>query len=707
MVHRPFDGSLRSGALVALRLLAAVVAVLLATGAVPAGATWQGDPTAPPRDAGDDGQVVPGRSAAWDVVEPVGLASGGGGVEDGSGATTASAPTDCLGWPARRVRYTSDGVIHLEGCGQTFTLTEVAASSAVGPMRLELVDPANKIWFLKVKLKVEEGATLRVIGGVAGDANWLRLRSDDSSGIWLRAEKGNLLFKDTRVTSWDATRNAVDTTYAVGADGSGGRSYVAARSLLTKGRQTAPPTACGVNGGSQEPYEARMDVVNSEISYLGYNAGESYGIAWKVYYKVDPADPNDAPPPGRQLYAMVDVFGDVRGSTFQHNYFGSYTFGAYCMNWTGNIFAENVQYGLDPHDDSDYLTISGNTFRDNGNHGVICSIECNNLAITGNQSSGNLHGIMIHRSVNGALIEGNAVHDNRGAGIAIFDSHDAVVRGNTVTNNAEAAVRLSVGSSRNLIENNSLTGLAPNGTGSGYVLYTYKGSDAPTSGDGLPKQNIFRNNRLVGYKRPLLKIGEATDNRFEGNTIAGAVSEFEFRLATGNRVRDGEVGKTITIILDSASMTTLEDSRGYIWRLPESGLSTAAGVAGSTMSLSYANTGGRAAVTTLDFRVYPSNGSVAVRLGAWDAGARSWSESSSTTTGPVGHAMGGLQAGACYAVTANGASIGVFRADDGGRIGFSYGRGYGGTVAFALAAAACGSTAPELSHKLYLPLVIR
>ncbi len=63
------------------------------------------------------------------------------------------------------------------------------------------------------------------------------------------------------------------------------------------------------------------------------------------------------------------------------------------------------------------------------------------------------------RNSNDARIEGNISRDNRGAGIAIFDSHDAIVRDNTVTNNGEAAIRLSVGSSRNLIENNSLTGL--------------------------------------------------------------------------------------------------------------------------------------------------------------------------------------------------------------------------------------------------------
>jgi parallel beta-helix repeat protein len=581
------------------------------------------------------------------------------------------------------------------------------AAAGIGADKLELVDPANKIWFLKVKLKVEEGATLNVVGGASGDANWLRLRSDSASGIWLRAENGNLLFQNTKVTSWDPAQNGPDTDVTVAPDGSGGRSYIAARSVLTKGRPTAPPTACSVNGGSQEPYEGRMSVVSSEISYLGYNAAESYGIVWKVYYKVNPADPTDAPPPGRLLYALVDIFGDVTGSSLHDNYFGSYTFGAYCMNWTGNTFANNIQYGLDPHDDSDYITISGNTFRNNGNHGVICSVECDHLVIRNNQSYGNEHGIMIHRNSNGALVEGNTSRDNRGAGIAIFDSHDAVVRNNTVANNGESAVRLSVGSSRNLIENNTLTGLSAGGTGPGYVIYTFKGSDLPTSGDGLPKQNTFRNNRLTGYKSPLLKIGDATGNLFEGNTIAGPVNNIAFSNATGNIIHNSELGKTFQITLDASSTTTLEDTRNAVWMFSRTGLGTLIAPSGSRLDLSYAKAGPSVAVTTLDLVVRPPNGSLTVQPTAWDGSTQAWNETSSTTSGTVVHTVGGLVAGACYSVAANGKPLGIFTAGSSRHISFGYSGGYNGMVGYAVARSAQCDAAFAPTSTLLLPIVRR
>jgi poly(beta-D-mannuronate) C5 epimerase len=655
--------------------------------------------------------IPPGQPAAWDVVEeqPVGDA------HMPSGA--AASPADCRGAAMRKIRYTSDGVIHLEGCGQSFTLSQVAASPAVGPTRLEQVDSANKIWLLKVKLKVEEGATLRLIGGADGDVSWLRLRSDAASGVWLRAENGNLILRDTKVTSWDTGRNAVDTDTSVAADGSGGRAYIAARSVLAKGRPTAPPTPCHVNGGTQESYEARMDVVNSQVAYLGYNAAESYGITWKVYYKVNAADPNDQPPPGRHLYAMVDVFGDVSGSSFHHNYFGSYTFGAYCMMWSANTFAENIQYGLDPHDDSDYLTITGNTFRDNGSHGLICSVECNNLVITSNRSFGNGkpsgsasepkgNGIMLHRNVNGALIEGNTVYNNLQDGIAIFDSYGAVVRNNTLTNNATSAIRLSVGSSGNLIENNTLSTSAAAPTGAGYLIYTYKGSDTPTSGgDGLPKNNIFRNNRLTSYKDPLMKIVAASANQFEANIIRGPASRIDFQSAAGNRLRDGEVGKTIQIGLDRASTAMLEDSRGYVWLLSRSGLSTTASPGGSTLSLTPTNTGGSISATTLPLAVRPASGTIAVQPTSWDDSTRSWTESSRTASGAVPHMVGMLEPGACYDVRAGSRALGRFEADGAGQVDFVYAGGYSSTVAFALDRSTCVHAAPE--HRLLLPLVQR
>src|SRR5262245_18917533 len=103
-----------------LRNLLFVFALCILLGAVPARSAAQVRP-------GDDGDIPPGQPAAWDIVadEPSTPAA--------APARVAASPTDCLGAPSRQIRYTSDGVIHLEGCGQSFTLSQVAAATAVGP----------------------------------------------------------------------------------------------------------------------------------------------------------------------------------------------------------------------------------------------------------------------------------------------------------------------------------------------------------------------------------------------------------------------------------------------------------------------------------------------------------------------------------------------------------------------------------------------
>ncbi|MEP7190583.1 MAG: right-handed parallel beta-helix repeat-containing protein, partial [Roseiflexaceae bacterium] len=428
------------------------------------------------------------------------------------------------------------------------------------------------------------------------------------------------------------------------------------------------------------------------------------GLAWKVAYKVNAADPSDAPPPGRQLYALADVFGAVSGSTFHHNYFGSYTFGGYCMRWADNTFANNIQYGLDPHDDSDFLTISGNTFRDNGDHGLICSVECDHLVITNNQSYGNLIGIMLHNLVSASVIEGNTVANNRQDGIALFDSHDNVVRNNTVTNNAISAIRLSVGSSRNLIENNTLTGLAANGIGTGYVLSTYKGNDPPTSGDGLPKDNTFRGNRLVGYKNPILHIDATTGSIFDNNTILGPATDMAFSMAAGNIIRNSQLRQSFQIVLDATSTVVLQDTRNAVWLLSRPGLSASVAADGSALNLTNANAGSAVTVTTLDLTVRPQTGAISVLPSAWSAGAHSWSETSTSATSSVDRTAGGLAAGACYTASANGATLGNFKADPSGQLAFNT-SGQTGTVMFAIQESQCPVAAP--APTIRLPLILR
>ena len=83
---------------------------------------------------------------------------------------------------------------------------------------------------------------------------------------------------------------------------------------------------------------------------------------------------------------MLDVGGKETGSRFHDNFMGTYTWGAQDMLFDRNTYSKNKSYGLDPHDDSDYLTITNNMFSENSNHGLICSQRCDHLIIRGNKA---------------------------------------------------------------------------------------------------------------------------------------------------------------------------------------------------------------------------------------------------------------------------------------------------------------------------------
>ena len=71
--------------------------------------------------------------------------------------------------------------------------------------------------------------------------------------------------------SWDEAAKTYDK------DIDDGRSYISVISeIITDESETCEGNAKNTMG------EARMDIIDSEIGYLGYYASESYGLTWKV-----------------------------------------------------------------------------------------------------------------------------------------------------------------------------------------------------------------------------------------------------------------------------------------------------------------------------------------------------------------------------------------------------------------------------------------
>lgn len=409
-----------------------------------------------------------------------------GGVVQVSAAEPCSAAHVRWASSSNRIYVTGDTVCSIEDIKQY-------ASSSVP---LELVDPVAGAWHLGANLFIQDGATVLIHGPAAGGSvSELRLKSNNiipGDFIEIRADWGSIDIDSTKIISWDDAVSGPDTEYEAM-----GRAFIRARSSLALDGVT--------------PKESRMDIKNSEIAYLGYQGSEAYGLTWKALGLEEY---------GLGVFDILGVYGDVVNSNIHHNHFGIYTYGAEGMTFVGNEVHHNNVYGIDPHDDSDYLLIDGNHTHNNGTHGIICSKRCNNLTITNNISEYNgANGIMIHRTVEDSLLANNTTNHNGDTGIAVFDSSDNVIRDNISRFN-DRGIRLSVGSENNLIENNDLSFNAT------YGIYTYKGSDLPTSGDGRIKHNSFVNNLVEENGDFAAKFKEADHNTFRLNSFRNNAKGF-------------------------------------------------------------------------------------------------------------------------------------------------------------------------------------
>jgi poly(beta-D-mannuronate) C5 epimerase len=589
--------------------------------------------------------------------------------------------------------------IYMTGPGDA-TLTELKALVPQAP--LTLVDATNKIWRLDADLFVENGARLKLYGpAIGGDVRELRLKSENTTAsnaiVEVRADHGWLDIRNTKITSWNSAVNGPDTSTNYG------RAYIRARSKLDPDGQTA--------------HESRMDILNSEICYLGYKGTEAYGLTWKV---VDTTAVYLPPGSTNTLFDLVNVYGDILNSRIHHNYFGVYSYGHYGGRWSTNEVDNNIAYGFDPHDDSDYLIIEKNHVHHNGWHGIIASKRCDHGVLRNNSSHNNGldlvnphgHGIMLHRSCNDWLIEGNNSSSNSNSGIAIFASDRTTIRNNVCSSNANSSIRLSVGSEKNWIGGNQLNNSGQHG------LYLYEGNDPPEPDDdgtgldsGRPASNTFTNNQLIGYGAEAIKVQNSDSNVFAGNVLLGNNTLLRFDTATNNLVTNnilpsdtlaklvGSVTNIVTspnvtntvvestfttfaqqsrltLQLDNYSTGTFHNRNGAIFLAIQTNLPTTVTATGSRLVLTAAQVGtGPGLVTTRNFTALPNSSSAQITVTTWNTTGgnrnKTWTVQGSSASMNINYSVGDLRAGSTYEVRRGGATIASLQANSQGYITFS------------------------------------
>ncbi|CAM9125414.1 unnamed protein product, partial [Laminaria digitata] len=315
-----------------------------------------------------------------------------------------------------------------------------------------------------------------------GDADELRLLSTSNTYINLRAHGGSLDFLSTKIRSalrfkarnafsWDTSTNAPDE------DQADGRSYISAVSeVITDDSQTCRGRA-KTNMG-----EARMDIEDSEMGYLGYQGSEAYGLTWKIRYET---------------------------ATLRYER----------PAWKLQTSEHRRLDGADGSHIELYSTISGT--RDTSDGSTNCFVNSGDpyvrRAFTMHKVTSTYYYVLMPLFSLDDIsmhVPGNYVHD---AGLAMMKPVNADVSDNIFGNN-KYCVRSFIGCGRN----QRLCQVRSSMTG--YNAYAYLGSDAPDVVESERSQeNFFPENTIVGGIETL-KIMDADGTEFIGNSFEDAVT---------------------------------------------------------------------------------------------------------------------------------------------------------------------------------------
>ena len=263
----------------------------------------------------------------------------------------------------------------------------------------DFLERRGEKYLLKTPLLIREKASLVISGE---DATALLLSR--SMGAFIN-NLGFLFIINTRVSGWD------DSTqdYAV----------------FKKPDDFRPFIAC-LNGS--ETY-----IAGSTLTHLGFNGGKSYGLTYSTTEYFNHNAP-DLPRPT----------GWVVHSKFKDMYFGFYSFEADDVVIVGNSYANNIVYGIDPHDRSKHLIIAYNEiYGTKKKHGIIFSREVIDSWIFNNYSHHNRgSGIMFDRTCTDNVIAFNISSYNSGDGLTFFESQSNISWGNRLIENGKNGMRL-------------------------------------------------------------------------------------------------------------------------------------------------------------------------------------------------------------------------------------------------------------------------
>lgn len=110
---------------------------------------------------------------------------------------------------------------------------------------------------------------------------------------------------------------------------------------------------------------------------------------------------------------------------------------------------------MDPHTGTHDMTIRNNTVHDNGSIGIICLLDCYNIAVEDNTVYDNTKmGIMLSRNMTDSIVKNNNV-SNEDRGIVISESSNNEIYNNTISMSV-SGIDLDEDSFDNIIHSNTI-----------------------------------------------------------------------------------------------------------------------------------------------------------------------------------------------------------------------------------------------------------
>lgn len=411
---------------------------------------------------------------------------------------------------------------------------DAGRSILLHPDAIELLDGAR--WIRRIPFNARRPVGLEEIVNVVADPAWI---TRDSDGVvLLRAALIQDRGTDLRITRPAVTEVRLASLPGVYLAGLGAIVRVEGVRIQSWLVERGGPDTDHSDGRPFIVYEegSRLDILHSEIAYLGYDRVSAYGVAWRE----------------------GGTTGEVLDSDFHHSFFGAYTFEAKDIVFRGNRFHHNLYYGLDPHDFTTGLVVEDNEAWANGKHGFIFSRGVTDGVLRRNYAHHNGgNGIMMDLGSDRNAIVANRSEHNNGDGIVLSESWDVVVADNLVRGN-RVGIR-SVGESlRNRFRSNRVVDNAD-----GIELY------------GGTRDAVLEGNVVRGFKGTGLEV-DAPGSRVKGGWVQGgstgvdvgasaSIQDLSIReVKRGLIVRDGAVASGRGLTVDARQVAVAADPGGSV-----------------------------------------------------------------------------------------------------------------------------------------------